>query len=861
MAFNAGAILGKAILDDKAWKTGTQGILSSNSLLGKSFGGVSKGVAAVGAAVVAGLSASVVKANEFNKAFSNVRTLVDEAKVNTSAMRKELLSLDARLGSAKDLTEGLYQSLSAGVAPAKAVEFVGESAKFARAALVDTNTAVDVITTGLNAYGLEASKAGKISDILFQTIKQGKTTGAELSATIGQVIPTAAKMSVGFEELGASIATMTKQGINSAEATTQLNALFTAFLKPSEDMKQAFEEMGIASGSALIEAEGLTGALKFLEEATGGNAEKMAEFLPNVRAFKGALALTGDQAEVYNEILGEMENATGSTDTAFQKQELTFETLGNQIGKVAIMVGDRLLPKIYEITTSFTSFITKSENLNKIMGSLEIGITLFNDAWQLIKDSTLSIIDNVKKSIEDAFGADTINNIEILSGAVQLLAIVFKIVVDAINLVITGLINLTKAILDSGKTISSFFDFLQKKTPWEEVKKNAKSAGEAFKDFGVGIAEDSKELVSNAIDEFKDLPSEVGKTAEKLRKSWAKGVKSQGGLKEPIMKELDQTKTEVQNKVGDISGLSLSKMEIWKSKMADIWKKWKEEGSENFSSMASEILGKIQFIASQTASIYQSVFDVAVGFQENELALMKSANQEKISKLEDEKEARLEQADEEAQREIEIQQWKVEVGTLTEEEAAENISLIEEEREARKAQIQEESDKKIEDQKKKNRAKENAKEKEIFEAKKANQIANIWIQSALGIVAAWAQSIAQLGPIAGSIFAGVLTAAILGVSIASTVLVSQQQFVPAKQEGGMAGGRTRVNEVGGEIITLPDGSQVIPNDISQQIAANSGRGQTVVNVSFRGANISDNMSLRKVTDYVSNELARRLELT
>ena len=120
---------------------------------------------------------------------------------------------------------------------------------------------------------------------------------------------------------------MTKQGISAAESTTQLQALMTAFIKPSTDMTEALNEMGYASGSALIEAEGLTGALKFLQESTGGNVEELAKLLPNVRALKGAIALTGKQTDVYTESLDAMENSTGATNEAFKKQELNSLTL------------------------------------------------------------------------------------------------------------------------------------------------------------------------------------------------------------------------------------------------------------------------------------------------------------------------------------------------------------------------------------------------------------------------------------------------------------------------------------------------------------------------------------------------------
>ena len=156
MSFFAGAVVGQAILDTKQWVSGTNTMQSANQKTVKGLGGFGKALIGVGAGIVAGLTASVKAANDFEKSFANVTTLVDASVVDVNSMKNELLGLDSRLGSATELTEGLYQALSASVEPSKAVQFVGQAAQFAKAAIVDTNTAVDVITTGLNASPCDA---------------------------------------------------------------------------------------------------------------------------------------------------------------------------------------------------------------------------------------------------------------------------------------------------------------------------------------------------------------------------------------------------------------------------------------------------------------------------------------------------------------------------------------------------------------------------------------------------------------------------------------------------------------------------------------------------------------------------------
>ena len=68
-----------------------------------------------------------------------------------------------------------------------------------------------------------------------------------------------------------------------------------------------------------------------------------------------------------------------------------------------------------------------------------------------------------------------------------------------------------------------------------------------------------------------------------------------------------------------------------------------------------------------------------------------------------------------------------------------------------------------------------------------------------------------------------------------------------------SGGQTRINEFGGEIVDLPQGTRIIPHDISQQIAKNSGGGITV-NVTIMGNMIGNQEFLNKLTDAFARKL-------
>jgi TP901 family phage tail tape measure protein len=831
MAFDAGAVKGRVLLDDSQYKKASNEVVKTSKLMGVS-------IAAVGAAIVAGFVASIKKANEFTKAFANVRTLVDESKVDMQAMKEELFGLDARLGSATSLTEGLYQALSASVEPAKAVQFVGEAAKFAQAALTDTNTAVDAITTALNAYRLEAEETTRISDIFFTVVKRGKVTGDELAKSIGNVIPTAATLGVNLEELGAAIATMTKQGINANIATTQLTQLMQAFIKPSEEMTIAIEEFGFASGSALIDAQGLEGALEFLQEATGGNIEKMAELIPNVRGLKGALALTGQAAQIFEEDLIAMEKASGATNEAFEKQELTFDTLNNAVEKLQIQIGEALLPVVFELTKGLTKLTEKADFMPSVMMTI---LQVFKDIFDAFKtgitEAFQPLVDLISEMTEQfGFAFSGLNLfLPILKTLILNIEIAFKV----IKFLVGGFVDLVRIIVEASKVIGLFFSAVFNPKKWVEVGQQIGKVGKAVENFVLGFVADSSDMIQSTIvgigGILKSAVVLTEKNAGEYASIWEKTNKKIVDNTQKTVDDIteiweDGTK-ETAIVFGDAGGeIENNFFDKMKEKNAEMKKKWDETGSG--------ILSTVQFVTGQIATAYRSVFSLIMNGLTTQLEATKAEHVAELEDLEATKLARL------ASLQDELDQ-----GLISEEEFQEREKQINEEA----LQIKNAArDKQLE--------KENTEEKKIFKANKANKIAETWIQFAIGTMGAWSQSIAQLGPIAGSIMATILTTLLLGVAIAQTVAISQEQFVPKKQRGGFATGANIINEQGGELVVLPDRSIVVPHDLSTQIARGTGKanGNMIMNVNFRGANITDDMSLRKVSRVVSRNISKTL---
>ncbi|MDP9265936.1 MAG: phage tail tape measure protein, partial [Chloroflexota bacterium] len=312
---------------------------------------------AIGLAAGAAVIAAVHMAESFDAPMRKIYSLTGINEEQFKSLKQQVLDLSTIVPkSAEDLANGLYFVVSAGFKGSDAMKILEVSAKAASAGLTDTKTVADAVTSALNAYKLGSDDAAHVTDLLTNAVTQGKTEYGPLADAIGRVLPAAAAMGVGLDEVLASMSTMTRVGLNADEAATALRGTLLALVKPGADAQAALAKMGLSAAGLRdeLKTKGLMAVLQELMEKTGGNVEVIGKIIPNVRALTGVLATAGSQAEAYSGILGSMQNVNGLTEESFRR---TAEGAGVQMGllknnlvAIAITIGDVLLPPLAELT-------------------------------------------------------------------------------------------------------------------------------------------------------------------------------------------------------------------------------------------------------------------------------------------------------------------------------------------------------------------------------------------------------------------------------------------------------------------------------------------------------------------------------
>lgn len=293
------------------------GKISGKSLGSALVGNLTKVVAAAGIGKM--LQSAFTGGTAFESAMAKVGTIADTAKVPLESLSSQVLQVsgDMHIG-ANEIAEAAYQAISAGQDTGNAVVFAGQASMLATAGFTSSASAVDILTTALNAYGKGADEAGHVSDVLLTTQNLGKTSVDELAGSMGRVIPLAAAYNVSLENLSSGLAIMTANGIATAEASTYTKSMLNELGDTGSTVGKILKQQTGKSFAELnADGKSLGDVLQVLYDSVGGNATKFAGLWSSVEAGTGALSLASSGADKFNGVLQQMQADSGLTQTAY----------------------------------------------------------------------------------------------------------------------------------------------------------------------------------------------------------------------------------------------------------------------------------------------------------------------------------------------------------------------------------------------------------------------------------------------------------------------------------------------------------------------------------------------------------------
>lgn len=386
------------------------------------------GVAFVGLGVVA-----TKMAGDFQASITTLKTGAGEAQSNLKLVSDGILKMAVDTGtSTKMLTDGMYMIESAGFHGADGLKVLQSAAQGAKVGNADLASVANGVTTALTDYALPASKATEVTNDLIATVAAGKTKMADLSSAMSTILPTASAVGVSLLDVSSAMATMTGQGTDAASASTYLRQLLMALENPAKKGADALKSVGL---SAQQVSDGmkksLPDTLAMITDAVGkkfpvGSAAyvaALADISGGSKQMQGMLELTGTHLDTFKNNVISVSDAvkkggnsiTGWADVTndfnfkIDKAREVVETFGIKIGEKLLPIIGKVLDQVMPVVSSFGDWAVKS-------GIMENAANTLVDALKNISDKVAGITDYLGKN-KDAMNLAKIGAIA-LAGAI-----------------------------------------------------------------------------------------------------------------------------------------------------------------------------------------------------------------------------------------------------------------------------------------------------------------------------------------------------------------------------------------------------------------------------------------------------------
>lgn len=364
-------------------------------------------------------------AAQFETSTAMVATIADTSQKSLSNISKEVRSYSNETGeAASDMAEATYQAISASVNTADAAAFAGTATKLAVGGFTSATTAVDVLTTAINSYGLAASDATQLSDYLITTQNLGKTSVDQLAQSVGKVIPLASAYNVQMDNLSSAYAVLTANGIATAESGTYLKSMLSELGDTGSDVSEVLlSSTGKTFAQLMEQGYSLGDVMSMLGDAVDGDSTAFNALWSSTEAGIGALSLFNAGADKYNSVLDSMRTSAGATEKAYSTMADTTDKskqrMENAFNNLKISVGDVLNPALTQVYEGFTNvfagmsdFVDEHPAVVAAISAIAVGVGGFTGAL-----AAYNLATTAAKFVTEAFTATLAANPYVLAAA------------------------------------------------------------------------------------------------------------------------------------------------------------------------------------------------------------------------------------------------------------------------------------------------------------------------------------------------------------------------------------------------------------------------------------------------------------
>jgi TP901 family phage tail tape measure protein len=341
---------------------------------------------ALGSALAVGAAASIKTAADFEAQMDRVAAISNSTAEEFQALKKSAMDLGASTSkSAHEIAIGFENMAAMGMTANEIIGAMPGVIAAAEASGSDMAQTADVMASTLNIFGMEASNATKISDILAKVANISAASLTDMQYALKYAGPPAAALGISLEELSASIGIMTNAGSSGESAGVALRAALLGLLDPSEENSKLMTKMGIAVTDAKGNFVGLSELIQNLSDSMKGQTETQKAStlaaLVGTEAVSGMLSLMSAGPSTIDQMTKSLQESAGASAAAakIMKDNLngSVDELLGSLESLSISVGQEFLPLLTDFAKAASDVVGGLDEMElaNVKGALAFGGT------------------------------------------------------------------------------------------------------------------------------------------------------------------------------------------------------------------------------------------------------------------------------------------------------------------------------------------------------------------------------------------------------------------------------------------------------------------------------------------------------
>lgn len=333
-----------------------------------------------------GIQSIINTGSSFEAQMSRVQAISGATASEFEKLREQAIQLGADTSfSASSVAQGMENLAAAGFTVNETMEAMPGLLSLAAASGEDLASSSDIAASTLRGFGLAASDAGHVADVLAENANRTNSSVSETGNAMKYVAPLARAAGISLEETAAAIGIMANAGIQGSQAGTTLRGAISRLSKPTDDMKVAMSELGISfydsEGKMLSLSEQVSMLQTSMQGLTDEQKNNYLVTLYGQESLSGMLALINEGSGSLTTLTSAYESCDGAAqkaaDTMLNNFSGAMEQLSGSVETLGIAIYDKMsgaLTKMANSATDAVNKITDAFNSGGISGAVE---TLF----------------------------------------------------------------------------------------------------------------------------------------------------------------------------------------------------------------------------------------------------------------------------------------------------------------------------------------------------------------------------------------------------------------------------------------------------------------------------------------------------